>query len=524
MKDYKTSDLRNVVLVGHSACGKTILNDAMLFASGQVTRIGSIKDGSTVSDYHTEEIERQISIRTSMSHMEWKDKKINILDTPGYMDFTGEIKSAIHVADSAIIMINGASGIEIGTEFSWNYVRDQKMPAIISISMLDKEHTKFDEIIENLRERFSKKVLLIQFPVNAGLEFTSVVDILEKKLLTFDENGKVKREDIPAEYQEKADSLYEEFVEGIAESDDTLLEKFFEDGSLSEEDIEKGFCTAICGRNIFPVVCTAGQKSVGVSSLLDLIVKRYPNPLQGGEVVVKEGNDEKTITIDPEGPISLQIFKSVHEQHVGDMSYFKVMGGSLTSGSDLKNVESGESERFGTIYVLNGKDKKDASVLAAGDLGATVKLKNTHVGNTLHASKESYVYSAIKFKDPVIRAAIITKNKGDDEKIGMGLSQVAEEDPTFHYVMDAELKQTIISGLGEIHLDVSMKKIKERYNIEIEMIEPRVPYRETIRKTATARYRHKKQSGGAGQFGEVELRIEPLPRGTGIEFKSELVG
>ena len=272
------------------------------------------------------------------------------------------------------------------------------------------------------------------------------------------------------------------------------------------------------------MVCTAGQKSVGVSSLLDLIVKRYPNPLQGGEVVVKEGNDEKTITIDPEGPISLQIFKSVHEQHVGDMSYFKVMGGSLTSGSDLKNVESGESERFGTIYVLNGKDKKDASVLAAGDLGATVKLKNTHVGNTLHASKESYVYSAIKFKDPVIRAAIITKNKGDDEKIGMGLSQVAEEDPTFHYVMDAELKQTIISGLGEIHLDVSMKKIKERYNIEIEMIEPRVPYRETIRKTATARYRHKKQSGGAGQFGEVELRIEPLPRGTGIEFKSELVG
>ncbi len=524
MKEYKTSELRNVVLMGHSASGKTILADAMLYASGQISRIGTIQDGSTVSDYAPEEMERQISIRSSLVHVEWKDHKINVIDTPGFMDFAGEVKGAMHVADGAVITVSGTAGIEIGTEFSWNYAQEKGIPACIVVTELDKEHTKFEDITATLKERFSSKIIPLTFPVNEGPAMGSVVDVVAGKLLTFDDKGKASVGDLPADLKAKAEELREAFVETVAESDDELIEKFFDEGTLSDEEIQAGFKKAVLGGNLFPVFAVASQKMIGVSPLLDLIVSRFPDPSEAGEIELTEGGDSKMVKVDPAGTTSLQIFKSVHEHHIGDMSYFKVMSGTLTAGTDMKNNSNGDSERFGTLYVLNGKERKEVPSMAAGDLGATVKLKSTHVNNTLAVGKFSGSYKEIKFPEPVIRSAVETKSKGDDEKIGVGLAQVVAEDPTFHYAMDPELKQTIVSGLGEIHLEVSLKKIKERYNIDIDMIEPKVPYRETIRKSATARYRHKKQSGGAGQFGEVEMRIEPKQRGAGVEFVSELVG
>ncbi|HAE86764.1 TPA: elongation factor G [Candidatus Marinimicrobia bacterium] len=526
MKTFDTKQVRNFSLMGHSASGKTILSDALLFQAGEISRIGSIEEGSTTSDYSSDEIERQISIKTSLMHFEKNGVKCNILDTPGYMDFVGEVISAVKVTENAMILVNATSGIEVGTEFAWNYVNDYKTTAMVVMSMLDKEHTQFDTIVDSIRDRFSNRIYPIQYPVNAGPAFDSIIDLLKRKMLVFDNNGAYKEEEIPSELKDTFNTRYEELVEMIAESDDALLEKFFDAGELTEEELKDGLRKAVLERNFFPVVCVSSEKKVGISRLMEMMVDYYPDPSQNTEWKVKKSSDAdpEPVTIDEKGFTALFVYKTVHEQHVGDISYFKVINGSLKVGDELKNPATNTSERFGNLFILNGKHRKEVSEIKAGDLGIAVKLKNTLTNHTLVNSKEPWQFVGIKYPEPVIRVAVEAAAKGDEEKIGTGLAQIQAEDPTFHYVVDSELKQTIVSGMGEIHLDISLKKIAQRFNVEIVQVQPKIPYRETIRKTATARYRHKKQSGGAGQFGEVELRIEPLPRGTGIEFVSELVG
>lgn len=526
MKEYKTEDIRNLAIIGHSSSGKTVLTDAILYTAGVISRIGKTDEGSTVSDYTNEEIERQISLRNALVHLEWKNKKINVIDTPGYMDFAGDAKGAVKIADTGIISISATSGVEVGTEFSWEFLQEMAKLPLFAMTMLDKEHTNFDEYVEKLQERFGNAVYPVQFPINAGPAFNAIIDLIKRKLYEYDENGKSTEKEIPAEFQDKADEMYEKMIELIAESDDTLLEKFFEEGSLSDEDVAHGLHKAIMNRNIIPIVSLSSYNKVGIDRLLDIIGEYYPNPAEMPAMPAVNSSTHAAceVAVDAAKPFSAFIFKTIHEQHVGDMSFLKVQTGELKPGMDVVNVSNGDHERIGTIFQLNGKNRHEVNVLTAGDIGVLVKLKNTRTNNTLADDKKAFLYEGIKFPDPTIRAALLLKAKGDEEKIGQGLSQVHGEDPTFHYVIDPELKQTIISGQGEIHLEVSMKKIKDQFNIEVDLVEPKVPYRETIRKPATARYRHKKQSGGAGQFGEVELKIEPLPRSGGIEFVSALVG
>ncbi|MBW6458008.1 MAG: elongation factor G [FCB group bacterium] len=521
-----TKDIRNIALVGHSASGKTILADAFLLQAGTINRLGSIQEGSTTSDYSQEEIERQISLRPALMHLYHKDVKLNLLDAPGYIDFSGELKAVCHVADSAILTVDATSGIEIGTELAWGALEEREIPPIVVMTMLDKEHTRFDAILADLQKRWGDKVFPAQFPINEGPAFRSVVDVLKKKLLVFDDKGSYTEEAVPAEHQARVDELYEKLVELVAESDDALMEKYFEAGELSDTEINSGLKKAVFLRTLIPLVCVSSQKNVGISRLIEILSDLAPAPDAKGTVKgFKPGSKEEIIrNIDASEPASLFIYKTVYEQHIGEMSFFKVMTGTIKPGTDLKNYQTNSSERLGAIYTMNGKNRVDLEAICAGDIGTAVKLKETHTCNTLCDTKAPVEYPEIVFPDPIIRVAVEATAKGDDEKIGVGLAQVCAEDPSFHYVVDPELKQTIVSGQGETHLEVSLKKIEQRYHIEIKQIEPKIPYRETIRKTAEGHYRHKKQSGGAGQFGEVYLRVEPKERGEGVEFVSELVG
>jgi elongation factor G len=521
-----TKDIRNIALLGHSASGKTILADAILLQAGVINRLGSIQEGSTTSDNTQEEIERQISLRPSLMHLYHKETKLNLLDAPGYIDFSGEVKAVTHVVDSAILTVDATSGIEIGTELAWEAMEKHDIPPFIAMTMLDKEHTRFDAVLTSLQQRWGDRIFPIQFPVNEGPALRSVVDVLKKKLLVFDDKGTYTEESIPDEHSARVDELYEKFIELVAESDDALLEKYFEAGELSEEDLNGGLKNAISSRTLVPLVCVSSEKNVGISRLIEILSDLAPAPDAKGSVKgYKPGTQEEIVRkVDISEPASLFVFKTVYEQHIGEMSYFKVMSGTVKAGADLKNINTNNTERLGSIYTMNGKNRVDLDEIHAGDIGTAVKMKDTHTCNTLCDSKAPIQYPEISFPDPIIRVAVEATAKGDDEKIGVGLAQICAEDPSFHYVVDPELKQTIVSGQGETHLDVSLKKIEQRYHIEIRQIEPKIPYRETIRKTAEGHYRHKKQSGGAGQFGEVYLRIEPKERGEGVEFVSELVG
>ncbi|MFO7841871.1 MAG: elongation factor G [Fidelibacterota bacterium] len=522
-----TKDIRNIALVGHSETGKTIMADAFLLNDGKINRLGSIREGTSTSDHTPEEIDRQISLRAALLHVHHNGIKINLLDAPGYIDFSGELRAVTHVADAAVLTVDATSGIEIGTEIAWNALEERHIPPFFAVTMLDKEHTDFDAVVKSLQDRYGDRVFPTQFPVNEGPAFTSIVDVLKKKLLVFDDKGKYSEEEIPQEHQARVDKLYEKLVELVAESDDALLEKYFEEGELSADEINDGLKNAVYSRTLFPLVCVSSEKNVGISRLADILTKLAPAPDMAGETKgYKPGSEDEEIIrrIDASEPCSIFVYKSIYEQHLGEISFFKVMSGSLKPGMDLKNPETNTTERFGAIFSMNGKHRTELEEIQAGDIGTVVKLKDTHTCNTLCDPKSPIKYPPIKYPDPIIRVAVEAMAKGDDEKIGMGLAQVREEDPSFHYVVDPELKQTIVSGQGEMHIEVSLKKIEDRYNIKINQIEPKIPYRETIRKTAQGHYRHKKQSGGAGQFGEVYLRLEPKERGEGIEFVSELVG
>ncbi len=518
-----TKDIRNIALVGHSATGKTLLADAFLLNAGTINRLGSIQEGTTTSDYTQEEIDRQISLRASMIHVNQNGVKLNVLDTPGYMDFSGELAAVSHVVDSALLTVDAcANTIEVGTELAWESMENNDVATFFAISMLDKEHTHFDKIVTDLQARYGDRVFTMQFPVNEGPALNAIVDVLKKKVLVYDDKGKYTEEDLNDDQQAQVDELYEKLVELVAESDDALLEKYFEEGELSEEEINAGLVAAVKGRSLFPVLAVSSMKNVGVTRLAEILAEVAPSP--ASEVKAIKNGVDVVRKVDANEPTSIFIFKNVYEQHVGEMSYFKVMTGTLKTGMDLKNVQTNSSERFGSIFMVNGHDRTDAVELQAGDIGTAVKLKDTHTCNSLCDSKEMVEYPAIAYPEPIIRVAVEATAKGDDEKIGMGLTQVRAEDPSFYYEVDPELKQTIVSGQGETHLEVCLKKIEDRYNISINQVEPKIPYRETIRKTAEGHYRHKKQSGGAGQFGEVYLRLEPQQRGEGIEFVSELVG
>jgi len=529
VKEYGPESLRNIALIGHGGTGKTSLSELFLFTAGETNRIGSIAEGNTVSDYSANEIERQFSISLSLMHLDWKNTKINILDTPGYSDFIGEVKAGMKVCDTAVLVLKAVEGVEVGSEAAAHFVTEYGIPSAIIINKCDNEHSRFEEIVAQAKERITDGAIVITFPAKEGLGFSAVVDVVKMKMFTYGEVGskKVTEEEIPEALKAKAEQLRTELIEKVAELSEELMNKYFEAGTLSDSDLEIGIKDSIIKRNLTPVFATSAAKGVGVNNFLDFTEKFFPNPVDRGdfEVKLKDKNEKVMLRVDPKGEPVMFIFKIVSEPHVGELSLFKVYSGKVNAGLDLINEANGKGERLSQLSVLNGRTRKEVTYVGAGDIGAVVKLKDSHSSNTLSSKNLPAIIDPIVFPEAIIRGAIIPKAKGEEDKIATCLHSLHEEDPSFNVKFDPEIAQTVISGQGELHLNLAVKRLKERYGVDVDLVEPRIPYRETIRgRVDDIEYKHKKQSGGRGQYGHVHFKMEPMPRGAGFEFVNAIVG
>ncbi len=525
MNNYTHSNLRNVALVGHASSGKTMLGECMLACSGNINRLGSVIEGTTASDYHKAEQERQFSIHTSLLHAEWLDTRFNIIDTPGYLDFLAESRAALKVADLALVVVHATHGIEIGTSKVWEYAEEFGLAKAVVVNGIDAENAQYEPILEELGATFGKRFFPVNIPTNPGPGFNEALDVIRKSKLTYKTDGSGNYDEAKAsgDEAEQVEQLHAQLIELVAESDDSLLEKFFDEG-ITEEELRGGLHQAFQSQIFVPVFFTSSETNVGVARLMDFISKYASSPDDHKDTTAKNPDDEEvTISLD-DNEAAAFVFKTINEPHIGELSFVKVMAGTLKAGEDVVNANTDEAQRLGQMFILNGKNRDKVEQLNAGEIGALVKLKNTHTGNTLTSSKRKVTVVPIDYPNPNIHEALKPKNKGDEDKIAVGLSALHEEDPSFQYHVDSELHQTVISGQGELHLQVAMERIKERFNIEMELSAPKIPFRETIRNNGEAKYRHKKQSGGAGQFAEVWMRIEPAPRDHGVEFTQSLVG
>jgi elongation factor G len=526
MKTYPPPDIRNFAVVGHASSGKTTLTEAMLMCAGVVNRMGRIADGSTVSDYHVSEKNRRISVSASLLHLEWMGKKFNIIDTPGYLDFISEGLGALRVGDFALVVIHAQHGLGVGTDRAWNYASGYGIPKMIVVNALDKERVNFDAVLKSAQEHFGRHVFPLNVPVNAGPGFNRTLDVLRSEVMTYATNGSGKYTEEPAtgELKERAETLHRELIEHIAESDDTLMNKFFEQGTLSEEEFRAGIHAAVQKELFIPLFCASAENNIGVARLMDFIAKYGSSPVDRKKVPARDANGGETEVSFDGAETAAYIFKTMSEAHFGELSFFRVYSGTVTSGSDLFNSDRKITERIGQIYLLNGQNREMVTSLGAGDIGAVVKLKDTHTGNTLCSAKHPVTLPKVVYPKPNIHASLVASAKGEEDKIASGLAALHEEDPTFIYAVDSELHQTVISAQGELHLEVVADRLRRRHNVHVELAAPRVKYRETIRSKGDSKYRHKKQTGGAGQFAEVWMRVEPKPRDTGVEFTQSLAG
>ncbi|MDP4282434.1 MAG: elongation factor G [Bacteroidota bacterium] len=513
MKVFQTNEIRNIALIGGAKCGKTTLAEAMLFEGGIITRRGSVEDKNTVSDYRPIELERQNSVIASVLYTIYDNHKINIIDTPGFDDFIGEVVSAFKVIDTAIMVVNAQNGVEVGTEITWRHTNKNHTPVIFVVNSLDLEHANFEETTRELKQQFGNNVTLMQYPVNAGTGFNSIIDLLKMKMYKYPQGGgKPEITDIPDSEKAKAEEMHNALVEELASKDEALMEVFFDKGSLTEAEIAKALKTGISTRGIFPVMCICARQDMGVERLLEFIVNSVPAPNEMPGVKTTEGKELKCNIADP---ASALVFKTSIEQHLGEVTFFKVFAGEITEAMDMINPNRNSSkERLSQLYIMNGKNREKVEKLEAGDIGATIKLKNTYTNNTLNSPKNSDdIIEPIVFPNPKFRTAIKAKNQAEDEKMGAALSEMSKMDPTLIVEYSKELKQVILHGQGELHLNIAKWHLENLEKISIEFIAPKIPYRETITKSAKAMYRHKKQSGGAGQFGEVHMMIEPFREG-----------
>jgi elongation factor G len=511
MKVYDEKHIKNIVLLGAPKAGKTLLAEDMLFEAGIIHRRGTIEGKNTVSDYHEIEQERGNSVFATTMHTEWKDYKINIIDTPGFDDFVGEMVSALRVADTCVMVINGQNGVEVGTELIWNYVDRFKKPIIFAVNQVDHPKSDFDSALSSLKDSYGNAVTQMQYPVNQGENFNAIIDLLKMVMYKFPaDGGKPEKLPIPESEKEKANQLHNELVEKAAENDEKLMEKYFEQGTLDEDEMRQGIKLGMIHHDVFPVFVMSAKKNMGSGRMMGFIDNVAPTPL---EAKPESTIDGKEIPFDATKPTVLFVFKSQLELNLGKLSFFKVISGEVTSNSELINSQTGALERFHSLFIMDGKNRNPVDKLVAGDIGATLKLKDTYTNQTLHAKGFDVTIDPIVFPEPRIRTAVIAKTKTDDEKIGEVLAKIHQEDPTIMVEFSKELKQLILSAQGEMHLMVCKWNLENTYKLNVEFIAPRISYRETIRRPSLANYRHKKQSGGAGQFGEVYLKIEPYYEG-----------
>ena len=521
MKEYSTKDIRNVVLIGSAKSGKTTLSEAMLYEGKVIARRGTVEDKNTVSD--NEEIEKinQRSIFATPLYAEFMNTKFNVIDAPGSDDFIGGAVSAFKVCENGILVINAQQGVEVGTDIFARYADQYKLPLIVAVNQLDSEKADWEKTIAEMKETFGHKPIIVQFPVNPGPSFDGFIDVLKMKYYHFkDDNGTREDLDIPANLMDEAETLRQELIEKAAEFDDTLMERFFENGSLTEDEIREGLGKGIRQGGVLPIFCLSGKKDIGVKRLMEFTIKTAISPAET-KSVTKDGN---VVECKSENPTSIFIYKTDVEPHLGEVSYFKVMSGHLTEGMDLENPETGDKERLSAIYAVAGAKKEKVTGLQAGEIGCTVKLRSGKTNVTLSQLGSGIAYEHIVFPASKYRCAIKAESQNDETKLGEALSKISAQDPTIIVEYSKELKQTILSGQGEQHINVCKWRLENEFGVKVVMFAPKIPYRETITKVATATYRHKKQSGGAGQFGEVSILICPIVEGVPFTNKFKIDG
>ena len=527
MKEFATSQIRNVALVAHHGVGKTSLAEAMLFLAKATNRLGRISEGTTLLDYAADEIQRQITINLSLAQFEWSGHKVNLLDTPGYADFVGDAHSALRVADAAILMIRANAGAEVGTEVVWEILKHEKSPTLMVVNMMDKEHADFLGAIKSTRDRLGINAVPAQLPIGQAESFRGIVDLIEGKAFTFAGKGmdaKSQEVPIPDDMKAQFEAARSQLMEDAATADETLMEKFLGEGTLTVEEIRHGLCERVVQGDLIPVFCCSAFNNHGVKEILDEVADVLPSPL---DVKPEEGAiGDKAVNTKPEAaePFAGIVFKTLSEQHLGDLSLIRIFSGHLEPGREMLNTSRNRSEKIGTLYHLVGKERNECKAAAAGDIVAAVKLRETHTGDTLADKSRALKLRMPIFPNPVTAECVHSKNKGDEEKMAQGLNRLHEEDPTFGRHYESSTHETLITGMGDLQLEVMVDRLKRRFGVEVLLTKPHVPYRETIKGKAQGDYRHKKQSGGRGQFGEVHLRLEPLKRGEGFKFLDEIKG
>jgi elongation factor G len=517
--------IRNVAFAGHGGVGKTSLVEAILFGCSATTRLGKVDDGTTTTDFDPDEIKRKISLNTAVAFCDHKGHRLNLIDTPGYGDFVADARAGLRVAGAAVVVVDAVAGVQVQTEKVWKFANDYNLPRAIVINRLDRERADFYRTLESLQKRLKGRLVPLQLPIGSESGFAGVVDLIAMRALV-SADGKVKDGEIPGDLTESAKSYREKLTEAAAETDDDLLAKYLEEGSIGETEMLEALRKAIMSGGVVPVLCAAATRNIGVAPLLDLIVKEFPSPADQGEM---EGTDPRTKAAarrapDPKAPFCAMVFKTISDPHVGKLSVFRVYSGTLRSDSQVFNAGRESRERIGHLGWLSGKTQKAVEALGPGEIGVVAKLKDTLTGDTLSDEAHPIVLPGITFPEPAISFAIQPKTRGDEDKISTALHRMAEEDPTLHHHYDPETKQLLVSGMGQLHVEVVVERMKRKYNVEVSLLPPRIPYKETVKGRAEVQGKYKKQTGGRGQYGDTWLRIEPMARGGGFEFVDDIFG
>ncbi len=520
MKRYETPDIRNIALVGAKGVGKTSLVEAALFTGKGTTRLGRVDEGNSIIDYDPLEVERQQSLSSKVVPMEWAGKKINIIDTPGYADFIGDAVGAMNVADIAVFLIDAVNGAEIQTKILDGYAKKIARPKVFLINKMDSERADAETALESIKENVSPSATFFQIPIGQGSAFKGVVDLVRMKAYQDGKEG-----DVPAELVDKAKEMRTALMEAVAENDEALLEKYLESGELTEDEMKKGIVKGIASGGLSPVFVGSAYNNVGTEAFLNAVAEHFPGPVDMPDVKAKKSDGtEVEVKADPAGHVLARVFKNTSDPGIGDIFYFRVYSGTISSGSDVYNSTESGSERMGHLITMRGKERAEMEAAVAGDIAAVAKLKITHVNDTFSTKNEGLVMDPIEFPTPVVPIAVIPKSKKDQDKLGIGLSKLTDIDPTFTYHIDKEFSETIVTAMGDIQIEVMMKRLKERYGVEVDLGKPHIPYRERITRKAEKQGKHKKQTGGHGQYGDCWLRVEPLEAGAGFEFVDDIVG
>jgi elongation factor G len=528
MKVYDAPNIRNVALVGHGGCGKTSLASALLFDAGAVNRMGRVDDGTTVTDFDPDEIERKISLLAAPAFAEWKKSKINLIDSPGYANFLSEARAALRVVDAALVVVDAVAGVEVQTEKVWSYAEEYGLTRLVVVNRMDRENASYERALENLQGAFGRAAVPLAVPVGEGKAFRGVVDLVAEKAQVYgdDGSGKFQVTDVPAAQQDSVKSWREKLVEMVAESNEELMEEFFEKGTLSQEQLSLGLRRAVAAGKIFPVLPASSILNVGIHAVLDAIVDLLPSPADRGEAKGTDPATKEEASRKPaaDAPLSAFVFKTLVDPHAGRITLFRVYSGTLKSDSVVHNVTRDTAERAGSLLLLQGKAQTQVPEIQAGDIGAVAKLKDTQTGDTLADKASPILYPPVVFPEPATTFAIEPKTRGDDDKISTALQRLLEEDPVLRVSRDAQTHEMLLSGMGQLHIEVVVARLRKRYKVEVNLKKPKIPYRETIKASAEAHGRHKKQTGGHGQFGDCRIRLKPLPRGSDFKFVDDIFG